>query len=280
MTTSIHTLVMALVIFPTAVIFPETVLGQWPAYPTAGAPRLVDGRVNLDAPAPKAADGHPDLSGIWDRGLVPGAPLPAPANSTTPPTGPRPFQNLPSLFPDGLPLQPWAAELRKQRLADHSKDHPDAHCLPINPVQLASHPQPRKIIQTPGLVLILYEANDGIRQIFTDGRQLPNNDPDPWWYGYSIGKWEGDTLVVQTVNFKDMGWIDEEGTPITSAGRLTERFRRLNYGTLEIEMTVDDPKTFTKPWSFKLNQHLMPDTDLIEFICLENNTRLSHLVGK
>jgi hypothetical protein len=280
MTTSIHTLVMALVIFPTAVIFPETVLGQWPAYPTAGTPRLADGRVNLDAPAPKASDGHPDLSGIWDRGLVPGAPLPAPANSTTPPTGPRPFQNLPSLFPDGLPLQPWAAELRKQRLADHSKDHPDAHCLPINPVQLASHPQPRKIIQTPGLVLILYEANDGIRQIFTDGRQLPNNDPDPWWYGYSIGKWEGDTLVVQTVNFKDMGWIDEEGTPITSAGRLTERFRRLNYGTLEIEMTVDDPKTFTKPWSFKLNQHLMPDTDLIEFICLENNTRLSHLVGK
>jgi hypothetical protein len=273
--TPIRTFLMALSIA-------SALLGQWPAYPTAGAPRLPDGRVNLDAPAPKTADGRPDLSGIWDRGMIPGAPPPAPANTfgATPPPGPRPFQNLPSLFPDGLPLQPWAAELRKQRLAEHSEDHPDAHCLPLNAVQLASHPQPRKIIQTPGLVLILYEANGGIRQIFTDGRPLPNNDPDPWWYGYSIGKWEGDTLVVQTTNFRDMGWIDEEGTPITSAGRLTERFRRLNYGTLEVEMMVDDPKTFTKPWSFKLNQRLMPDTDLIEFVCLENNTRLNHLVGK
>ena len=185
------------------------------------------------------------------------------------------------MFPDGLPLQPWAAELRKQRLAEHSKDHPDAHCLPLNPIQLHSHPQARKIIQTPGLVLILYEANDGIRQIFTDGRPLPdNNDADPWWYGYSIGKWEGDTLVVQTIGFKDQGWIDEEGTPNTNAARLTERFRRLNYGTLEIEITVDDPKTFTRPWSFKLDQRLMPDTELIEFVCLENNTSLKHLVGQ
>jgi hypothetical protein len=275
-TAHVKTLVLVFAIFPSAL------LAQWPAYPTAGAPRLPNGRINVDAPAPKAADGHPDLSGLWDRGLVPGAPPPAPANTlgSTPPKGPRPFQDLPSLFADGLPMQPWAAELRKQRLAEHSKDHPDAHCLPINAVQLASHPQPRKVIQTPGLVLILYEANDGIRQIFTDGRPLPDNDPEPWWFGYSIGKWEGDTLVVQTVDFRDMGWIDEEGTPITSAGRLTERFRRLNYGTLEIEMTIDDPKTFTRPWSFKLNQRLMPDTDLIEFVCAENNTRLSHLVGK
>jgi hypothetical protein len=203
---SINTLVTALAIFPAALF------GQWPPYPTAGAPRLPDGRVNLDAPAPKTADGRPDLSGIWDRGMVPGAPPPAPANTATPPPGPRPFQNLPSLFPDGLPLQPWAAELRKQRLAEHSKDHPDGCCLPLNAVQLASDPQPRKIIQTPGLVLILYEANGGIRQIFTDGRPLPNNDPDPWWYGYSIGKWEGDTLVVETikaVELRDIGDRDD-----------------------------------------------------------------------
>jgi len=276
MTVSINVLATALAIFP------STLLGQWPAYPAAGAPRLADGSVNLDAPAPKTADGRPDLSGIWAAGRAPGQAPPTTERTfgTTPAPGPRPFQDLPSLFPEGLPLQPWAAELRKQRLAEHSKDHPDARCLPLNPVQLHSHPQPRKIIQTPGLVLILYEANGGIRQIFTDGRPLPNNDPDPWWYGYSAGKWEGDALLVETANFRDMGWIDEEGTPISSAGRVKERFRRLNYGTLEIEINVDDPKTFTKPWSFKLNQRLMTDTDLIEFICLENNKSISHLVGK
>jgi hypothetical protein len=263
------------------VILPAALFAQWPAYKAPSAPRQPDGKVNLNAPAPIAADGHPDLSGVWDRGQLPGAPppIPGPTFGTTPPPGPRPFQNLPSLFPDGLPLQPWAAELRARRLAAHSKDHPDAQCLPLNPVQLHTHPQPRKIIQRPGLVLILYEANDGIRQIFTDGRPLPGNDADPWWYGYSIGKWEGDTLVVQTAGFRELGWIDEEGTPITSAGRLTERFRRLNYGMLEIEITVDDPKTFTRPWTFKLNQRLMPDTELIEFVCLENNTGLQHLVG-
>ena len=263
-------------------IFPAALWAQWPAYKNASAPMLPDGKVNLDAPAPKTADGHPDLSGIWDRGMVPGVPPPPPANvlGTARSPVPRPFQDLPSLFPDGLPMQPWAAELRAKRLADHSKDHPDAHCLPLNPIQLHSHPQPRKIIQKPGLIVILYEANDGIRQIFMDGRPLPTDDPDPWWYGYSIGHWEGDTLVVQTTGFREPGWIDEEGTPISSSARLTERFRRLNYGTLEIEITVDDPKTFTRPWSYKLNQRLMPDTELIEFVCLENNTGLQHLVGK
>lgn len=263
-------------------ILPAASFAQWPAYKNASAPRLPNGKVNLEAPAPKTADGHPDLSGVWDRGMVPGAPPPAPANTlgTAPPSGPRPFQDLPSLFPGGLPMLPWAAELRKQRLAEHSKDHPDAHCLPLNPIQLHSHPQPRKIIQRPGLIVILYEANDGIRQIFLDGRPLPADDPDPWWYGYSIGHWDGDALVVQTTGFKEPGWIDEEGTPITNTGKLTERFRRLNYGTLEIEITVDDPKTFTRPWTYKLSQRLMPDAELIEFVCLENNTRLNHLVGK
>lgn len=238
--------------------------------------------MNLDAPAPKTADGHPDLSGIWDRGLVPGAPLAPPANALGAAKfqGPRPFQDLPSLFPDGLPFQPWAAELRAQRLAENSKDHPDAYCLPLNPVQLHSHPQARKIIQTPGLIAILYEANNGLRQIFMDGRPLPDNDPDPWWYGYSIGHWDGDTLVVETTGFKDRGWIDEQGTPISSAARVTERIRRLNYGALEIEIAVNDPKTFTRPWSFQLEQRLMPDTELIEFVCLEDNTSLKHLVGK
>lgn len=255
---------------------------QWPSYPTPGEPKTPEGKVNLTAPAPKAADGHPDLSGVWDRGMAPGArPAGPPVTFGAPPApGPRPFQNLPSLLPDGLPFQPWAAELRKKRLADNSKDHPDAHCLPLHPLQLHSHPQPRKIVQTPGLIMIVYEANGGLRQIFMDGRPLPANDPQPWWYGYSVGHWDGDTLVVETVGFRDMGWLDEEGTPITTAGRMTERFRRVNYGTLEIEATIDDPKTFTKPWTVRLTQRLLPDNELIEFICAENNTSVSHLVGK
>jgi hypothetical protein len=262
-------------------VLSSTLFAQWPSPPTAGAPRTPDGKVNLTAPPLKTADGHPDLSGVWDRGMPPNAqPSAAGGGFGTPPApGPRPFQNLPSMLPGGLPFQPWAAELRKQRLAENSKDHPDAHCLPLHPVQLHSHPQPRKIIQTPGMVLIIYEANDGLRQIFTDGRPLPK-DPQPWWFGYSSGKWEGDTLLVESIGFRDMGWLDEEGTVITAAGKTTERFRRLNYGTLEIEITVDDPKAFTKPWTVKLNQHLMPDTELIEFVCQENNRSLPHLVGK
>jgi hypothetical protein len=264
---------------------PIALMAQWPAHATGGAPaapRTADGHIDLDAPPPKAADGHPDLSGVWDRGIPRGAPAaPAGGFGNAPQgRGPRPFQDLPSVLPGGLPMQPWAAELRKQRLAENSKDHPDAHCLPLHPVQLHSHPQPRKIIQTPEMVLIVYEANHGLRQIFLDGRRLPGEDAEPWWFGYSTGKWEGDRLVVQTTGFRDKGWIDEEGTPITTAGKVTERFRRLNYGTLEIEITVDDPKTFTKPWTFTLDQRLMPDTELIEFECAENNRSTEHLVGK
>jgi hypothetical protein len=263
-------------------ILPSALWAQWPPYSAAGTPRTPAGKADLSAPAPKTPDGHPDLSGIWDRGRPPGAPAAPSGGFGAPPApGPRPFQNLPSLLPEGLPLQPWAAELRKQRLEENSKDHPDAHCLPLHPVQLHSHPQPRKIIQTPGLVLIVYEANGGLRQIFTDGRPLPGNDPQPWWFGYSIGRWDGDTLVVQTTGFRDtIGWLDEEGTPVTGAAKMTERFRRVNYGTLEIEITMDDPQTFTKPWTVRLSQRLMPDTELIEFICSENNRSLEHLVGK
>ena len=270
---------------------PAALFAQWPARATSGAPRTADGKINPAGPAPKAADGRPDLSGVWERGIPVSGPVPpasgfpdfrpAGAGPPPPPAGPRPFQDLPSLFPEGLPMQPWAVALRKQRLAENSKDHPDAYCLPLHPVQLHAHPQPRKIVQTPGLVLIVYEANNGLRQIFTDGRPLPKaEDVQPWWYGYSVGKWDGDTLVVESVGWRDNNWIDEQGTPLTTDGKVTERFRRTNYGTLEIEIGINDPKTFTKPWSYKLNQKLMPDTDLIEFICAENNTSALHLIGK
>jgi len=177
-------------------------------------------------------------------------------------------------------MLPAAAEYRRERKESNSKEHPDAHCLPLNPVQLHSHPQPRKMIQTPGEVLIIYEANGGLRQIFTDGRALPGPDAEPWWYGYSVGKWDGDTLVVESAGFRDDQWLDEEGTPMSSSGHITERFRRPNYGTLEIEIRVDDPKTFSKPWSVKLKQALLPNTELIEFVCAENNTSVRHMVGK
>jgi hypothetical protein len=258
--------------------FVGTLSAQWPPYP-------VNGKADLSAPAPRTADGKPDLSGVWDRGIAPpvpgvSAPAAAPGFAGVPQAGPNSFTNLPSVLAGGLPLQPWAAQLRSERFATNSKEHPDAHCLPLHPVQLHSHPQPRKIVETPGLILIVYEANGGLRQIFMDGRTLPSDDAQPWWYGYSVGHWDGDTLVVETKGFRDNMWIDEQGTPITSAGRMTERFRRVNYGNLEIEIRVDDPKTFTKPWSFKLNQKLMPDTDLFEFICLENEKSVRHMVGK
>jgi hypothetical protein len=164
-------------------------------------------------------------------------------------------------------------------MADNSKDNPDAHCLPMGFMQFHTHPEPRKIIQTPGVLVIIYEANHGLRQIFTDGRSLPGKDADPWWYGYSIGKWEGDTLVVETTGFLDREplWLDVRGSPLTEAAKVIERFRRPNFGSLEIEVTVDDPKAYTKPWTVKVNQRIMVDTELIEFICEERDA--THYVG-
>jgi hypothetical protein len=147
-------------------------------------------------------------------------------------------------------------------------------------MQFETHPQPRKMIQTPGLIVILYEGNAGVRQIFMDGRPLPTNDPEPWWYGYSIGKWDGDTLVVETTGFRDEGWLDINGSPLTSSGKMIERFRRVNFGNLEIEVTVDDPKAYTKPWGVTVKQLLTPDSEMIEFICAENEKDVRHMVGK
>lgn len=187
---------------------------QWPPYPTAGVPRLADGKPDLLAPAPRTLDGKPDLSGIWNyagilgfRGRPPDPPPGTPPEAT--------FWNIEAGFKDGLPFQPWAAELRKQRMAVESKDNPDAHCLPLGHMQAHTHSQPRKIIQTKDLIVILYEANAGIRQVFLDGRSRPGNDPQPWWLGYARGWWEGDTLVVETTNFRDEGWLDVNGAPLT-----------------------------------------------------------------
>ena len=164
-------------------------------------------------------------------------------------------------------------------MGDNMKDNPDAHCLPLGLMQLHLHPQPRKIIQTSKLIVILYEAQAGVRQIFMDGRSSPPTDVQPWWYGYSVGHWEGDTLVVTTTGFRDDVWLDVDGTPLTNNGRMIERFTRPNYGTLNIEITIDDPHVFTKPFTVKVTQRIMADTDLIEFICNENERSDAHLVG-
>jgi hypothetical protein len=258
------------VIVVMSVLASGSLSAQWPRHPQAGAPRTPDGQVRLDAPTPKTPDGKPDLSGVWETirtgagQVITGVDVP-PLQRTSQ------FWNIGAGVNGDLPLQPWAAELRAKRVADNSKDNPDAHCLPIGITQLHNHPQPRKIIHTPSVIVILYEANGGIRQIFTDGRPLPNNDPQPWWYGYSIGKWDGDTLVVETTGFRDGGWLDVNGAPLTDAAKMIERIRRPNYGSLEIDVTVDDPKAYTKPWTaVTIRQRLLPDDELIEFVCAEN----------
>jgi len=260
---------------------------QWPAYPTAGVPKTADGKLDLTGPTPRTSDGKPDLSGVWrfvdSPDARPGPPVPAEARSRgigVRVPGLLQFFDIGSTLKDGLPFEPWAAELRRQRVARNNQDNPDAHCLPIGLMQLHTHPEPRKIIQTPGLIVILYEANAGVRQIFTDGRPLPGNDAEPWWYGYSTGKWDGDTLVVETSGFRDDVWLDVEGSPLTEAGKMTERFRRLNYGNMEIDITVDDRKAYTKPWTVKVHHRVMLDTDLIEFVCQENERDARHMTDK
>ncbi len=292
---------------------PVALHAQWPDYPTPAVPKGPDGKPDLTGPVPKTADGHPDLSGIWTiasrprprptDGSIPGqlplspppaapeaqSPAAVPAGSQfaaggvglgPPPPGINQFFNIGSTLKDGLPMTPWAKELRAQRKGENNKDNPDAHCLPLGLMQLHLHPQPRKIIQGPKLIVILYEAQGGVRQIFMDGRPLPGPDAEPWWYGYSIGHWDGDTLVVETNGFRDDVWLDVEGSPLTNTGKMTERFRRVNYGNLEIEVTVEDPKAYTKPWTVMIKQRVMLNTDLIEFICNENEKSDAHLVGK
>ena len=177
------------------------------------------------------------------------------------------------------PYQPWAADLTAKRKADFGKDNPDARCLPLGPLQAMAHPLPKKIIQVPGLLVILHERNMEFRQIFTDGRALPA-DQQPSWSGYSSGTWDGDTLVVRTSGLRDGLWADFAGSPLTDRARITERIRRPSYGRLVVDVTVDDPGAYTRPWTVTLNQHIALDTDLLEYACLENEKDVPHLSGK
>jgi hypothetical protein len=246
---------------------------QWLNYPTPGAPRLPNGKPNLSAAAPRLGS-KPDLSGVWH--------LESPAcgqDGCGDYPGALEFLDIGAKLEGGLPYQPWAAELVKKRAADLGRDDPVAFCRPAGAIRLLTYPPPRKIIQTPQVVLILSERDVTFRQIFTDGRPLPK-DPEPSFNGYSTGRWEGDALVVRTIGFRDGIWLDRKGSPITDAATMTERFRRVNYGRLEIELTITDMKAYTKPWTIKLNQLIVPDTELLDYYCQDNEKDVKHLAGQ
>jgi hypothetical protein len=261
-------------VFAVVLMMPMFASAQWLNYPTAGVPRKADGSPNLAAPTPRTADGKPDLSGLWllERNLP------------CPPEGCFDMQVSHEFFDlgwsiGGLPYQPWAADLRKSRMAENGKTNPWTSCRPNSIVKLAINPFYRKFIQLPGLLVILVERDTAYRQIFTDGRSLPV-DPLPTPNGYSAGRWDGDTLVVETNGFSDGQWLDQNGSPLTDAAKITERYRRVNYGSMEIAITVDDPKAYTKPWTIKVNELIQPNTELMDYFCLENERDVKHLVGK
>jgi hypothetical protein len=240
---------------------------QWDPRPAAGVAKKTGTLPATATPAPRAADGKPDLSGVWE----------AEKNRPCPPEGCRDLKTGEQFFDigwglkGGLPYQPWAADLVKARIAQTGKQDPATRCLPTGVVRMHTFPLLKKVVQVPGLVIILNERNTYYRQIFTDGRPpLPADVELPSFAGFSTGKWEGDTLVVETTGFNDSVWLDQRGDPLTSAGKITERFRRVNFGKLEIVLTVDDRKAYTAPWTVTLNQFLVPDGELLDYTCLEN----------
>ena len=234
------------------------VAAQWLNYPTPGIPRLQDGRPDLSAPAPRTADGKPDLSGIW-RGA---API-------------YRFNIAQDLKTEDI--KPWAEELFLKRVRDSRKDSPLARCLPVS-VPFHNFFNMTRIVQTPALMVWLYESpNSPHRTIFTDGRDLPK-DPNPNWLGYSIGRWEGDTFVVTTAGFNDLGWLDSSGHPQTESLRITERLRRRDFGHLEFETTIDDPNVFVRPFTINAVRLLAADTDILEDVC-DNESDGKHLSG-
>jgi hypothetical protein len=260
-----------------AISLSGTARAQWLKYPTAGVPKTADGKPNLKAPTPRTSDGKPDFSGIW----LTDSTMCRPQNPDVLTCGPelpmgREGINMGVGLPGGLPYQPWLAALVKKRTADNAKDDPHVACLPDTFLRAYSLPHLLKFVQTPGLLVMLNEMNAGYRQVFTDGRPLPE-DPTPSWQGYSTAKWEGDTLVVNSAGFRDDIWIDWNGSVIGSSAKVQERMRRPDYGHLEIGVTVDDPKAYTKPWTITLHQRLALNTELVDEICLENEKSLQRM---
>ena len=236
---------------------------QWDPWPSKNVPRTADGKVDMAAPARRTADGHPDLSGFW-----------MPADNVK-----HLLDLAADLKPGDVPFQPASEALYKERVETNGKDHPGVRCLPSGIPEKENIPDGLKVVQTPDVTIFLYESRTIYRQVFTDGRSFPK-DPTPTWMGYSVGNWEGDTLVVETRFQNGKTWLDMKGLPASDATRIIERFSRPTIGRINIDVTIDDPKSYTKPWNVKLAWRLVPDTDLIESICEENNKDLPHMVGK
>jgi hypothetical protein len=228
-----------------------TTSAQWLTQPTAGIPRLPDGKPNLSAAAPRSADGKPDLSGLWHA-------------------GPKWDTDLKE-----ADVHQWAQEQARQRLANPAALSWSVLCLPPGPMVTFSGPL--RIIQTPQIVAVLYEVPNNFRQIFLDGRSLPK-DPNPTWQGYSVGRWDGETFVVESNGFNDKSWIGRPGFPHTEALRMTERYRRRDFGHMDVQVTFDDPKTFARPWTATTELLFDADTELLEFVCSENEKSVLHFV--
>ena len=242
------------------VVLSVTAHAQWLNYKLPGTPRLPDGSPNLSAPAPRTAEGKPDLSGVWE--VVGDTVMPTDGRIRS-----KYVYNIASDLPDGAPFQPWAKALHEQRQGALGVGAPTERCLPHGiPDAMLTRTLPFKMIQAPGVTIILFEEFNNWRQVFTDGRPLPI-DPQPAWVGYSVGSWDGDAFVIRTSGFNDRSWLDAGGTPHTEALTTTERLRRVDFGHMEIEFTFDDPKAFTRPWSARVKFNLLPDTDLLEFHC-------------
>jgi hypothetical protein len=237
-------------------------VAQWHGYPTPGIPRTADGKPNLSAPAPRTADGKPDLSGIW---------LSSQAK----------FNLAQSLKPgDSVPFTAEGKAIFDERRAHLSKDDPSARCQPTGITLRPTLATPFKIVQTPLVTAVLYESRTQFRQILTDGRPLPKEYDWRAWQGFSIGRWEGDTFVVETAGFNGKAWLDQAGHPGSESMRLIERYRRRDFGHLDLEMIIEDPKLYTRPWSIYADLVLQVDTELLEFICEENEKDADRLVGK
>jgi hypothetical protein len=254
---------------------------QWFKVPSPRAPRTATGEVDLRAAAPRQANGKPDLSGVWMtaeplcviRGTAPVSELLKlnPPSRVCPPrtaSFSRQSINLGIDMPGGLPYQPWLAKLVDERTANQAVDDPHIRCLPDFFLRAYGLPHYLKFVQTPDVLVMLNEYNGTYRQVFTDGRALPD-EPNPSWQGYSTAAWDGDTLVIDSIGFRDDLWIDWGGSMVTSAGKIRERISRPDFGHLEIQVTVDDPKAYTRPWSITLRQQFAADTELIDEICIE-----------
>lgn len=242
-------------------------LAQWIGYPTADVPRRADGSVDMTAPAPRMPNGRPDLSGIWISDRTPEGEE-TPSDVFDLPSS-RFMADMGVDMPNGLPYQDWQLPIVAERTANKAIDDPHIRCLPDNFIRAYGLPHMLKFVHSPDLLVVLNEMNAGYRQVFVDGRDLPD-DPTPSWQGYSSAQWSGDTLVIDTIGIRDDTWIDWNGSVVTETARVREEISRPDFGHLEVRITVDDPRAYTEPWSVTLRQRIVIDGELIDEICLEN----------